>query len=243
MAFGPQARPIATEEQLLSLAAALKAQAAQRYRDLASWAADHEDAELDALFRELCAMQVEHGEHVLSASLQRLGHEVTPATTQLLAARFEEPDLRSALLTPYGALSIAVRNEERSFAFYAEAAAYAETPMVRALAEDLARAELGHAAKLRRARRAAYRAEVSGERAARRAPPPGDLPALDRESAPWEAEAANASTRTARLGALSRNVERYLRIAEEATNEAVLNVAQERAAQTLRRLVTMRDSA
>ena len=184
MAFGPQARPIATEEQLLSLAAALKAQAAQRYRDLASWAADHEDTELEALFRELCAMQVEHGAHVLSASLQRLGHEVTPATTQLLAARFEEPDLRSALLTPYRALSIAVRNEERAFAFYAEAAAYAETPMVRALAEDLARAELGHAAKLRRARRAAYRAEVSGERAARRAPPPGDLPALDREVPP-----------------------------------------------------------
>jgi rubrerythrin len=239
MPSGLQGTAIATEEELMALAVALEAEAAQRYRDLADWAEARDEPELVALFNELSAMEAEHEATVQSASRHRLGHEVAPTrlSSQVLS-QFNDPTLRSALLTRYRALSIAVRSEERAFAFYAEVAAYATTPSVRAMAEELARAELEHAAVLRVARRAAYRSEPSK----RQAEPPADLQALERQSAAWEAEVGNAATRTARLLALSRNVERYLEIAELTTNEQVLNTAQDHAAQTLRHLVRARES-
>ena len=66
----------------------------------------------------------------------------------------------SAALTPYKALTIAVQNEERGFAFYSYIAAHIEDAGGgRNAAEQLAREELRHAALLRRERRRAWRRE------------------------------------------------------------------------------------
>ena len=76
--------------------------------------------------------------------------------------RFLEGSTRREPVGPahtYRALAIAVRNKERAFAFYSYIAAEARSPGVRALAEDLARDELEHAAVLRRERRRAFRRE------------------------------------------------------------------------------------
>jgi len=70
------------------------------------------------------------------------------------------------LLTPYKALSIAVRAEERAFAFWTYVAASAGSEPARALAETMAREELLHASKLRIARRGAYRAELADRQVA-----------------------------------------------------------------------------
>jgi hypothetical protein len=56
---------------------------------------------------------------------------------------------------------MAVRNEERAFAFWSYVAAHAEAPEIRRAAEAMAHEELGHVSILRRERRKAYHAERS----------------------------------------------------------------------------------
>jgi hypothetical protein len=56
---------------------------------------------------------------------------------------------------------MAVRNEERAFAFWAYVSAHAESEGVRRAAETMAHEELGHVATLRRARRQAFHSERS----------------------------------------------------------------------------------
>jgi rubrerythrin len=234
MPAGTARTAIASEAELLAVAAALEAGAARRYRYLADWWEAEGQGGLTELFTWLAEIEEGHAGLLLARTP---GGAPNPA--QEAAERAALPDdgaWQSALLTPYRALSLAVREEERAFAFYAGVAAHATAPGLRALAEDLARAELDHAALLRRARRAAYHRE----RAQPPPPPPADLPALERQRAAWEAEAAAATGRPARLRALSRNAERYMEIAEGTKNEAVLIAAQQLAAQTLRQLALMR---
>jgi hypothetical protein len=66
--------------------------------------------------------------------------------------------LSAALLTPYKAWSMAIQGEERAFAFWSYVASQAPSELVRAKAEEMALGKLALAARLRRARRAAYHA-------------------------------------------------------------------------------------
>ena len=70
----------------------------------------------------------------------------------------------SSLMTPYRALSMAVRNEERAFAFWSYVAAHAGQGELKRAAETMARQELEHVAKLRKERRRAYHEERRRER-------------------------------------------------------------------------------
>jgi hypothetical protein len=72
--------------------------------------------------------------------------------------------LQPQLLTPYRALSVAVRNEERAFVFWSYVAAHGETAEVRRAAEGLAAKELDHVALLRRHRRLAFHVMRKGAR-------------------------------------------------------------------------------
>jgi rubrerythrin len=60
------------------------------------------------------------------------------------------------LLSAYRAFAIAVRNEERAFAFWSYLAAQAGSDELRAACERMALEELGHVATLRRERRRAF---------------------------------------------------------------------------------------
>jgi rubrerythrin len=158
----PQARP-RTLPEMMSLAAAMESEAVARYGLLAAEMAKRGEHGLAATFE---AMREEERDHL--AGIERWSQEVTgepPAragTSWVLppeiASSWDEV-AASALLTPYRALSIAVLNEERGFAFYSYVAAHAENDFLRAAAERLAREELRHAALLRRERRRAYRRE------------------------------------------------------------------------------------
>ena len=68
-------------------------------------------------------------------------------------------------MTPYRALSMAVRNEERAFAVWSYVAGFAEDPEIKKSAESMAREELGHVATLRNERRRAYHSEHGATRA------------------------------------------------------------------------------
>lgn len=150
-----------TPSDLLETAAAVERAAARRYRELAEEMKGAGNVELEAIFRELAVEEAGHlqtlqewagSESVGQGSegdWRRTGPEVSTGGD-------EPPDPYT--LTPYRALSIAVHNEERAFAFFSAVAADAENPAVRELAERLAHEELGHAARLRKARRAAYKA-------------------------------------------------------------------------------------
>ena len=54
------------------------------------------------------------------------------------------------MTTPYRALAMAVRNEERAFAFWSYVAAYSEDSEIKKAAEAMAREELGHVSTLRK---------------------------------------------------------------------------------------------
>jgi rubrerythrin len=225
-----------TTADVLAFAHAMEAAAADRFATLTRWAEGHGAADLAALFASLAAMEVEHEASVAArgpvqgADPARVRRLLPP---ELLAADADAAELRSALLTPYRALSLAVRAEERAFASYAHLAAMAPTDAVRTLAEDLARDELDHAAVLRRARRQAFHAERPAEPAV-----PATLSALHASRATWEAEAGpDAPDDPARVARLSRLLERYLLVAERAGDEAVLAEAQRLADATLQRLL------
>ncbi|MBX5471090.1 MAG: hypothetical protein IRZ23_01345 [Acetobacteraceae bacterium] len=222
---------IASEEELLAVAAALEAEAARRYRALAQWAERRGEKALAELFSNLEKMEQGHESDIAGLARKRLGHAINlNLAREKIPRLFDDEALRSALLTPYRALSLAVRHEVQAFAFFTDVAAYATTPSLRALAEDLARAELDHAAILRRFRRAAFHAEQP------RPPLPTSLEALQAQQKIWEAEVNAARGRSEELRALARNAERYLIIADTAKTEPLLAEAQRLAGQALKRL-------
>lgn len=152
---------IGSSGELLTLARALEREAAMRYRELAERVRLQREPELEKLFGFLAILEDKH-----AAQISERAGDLPPvgATKSLPHAAWEVPEnfdeeaARSATLSPYVALAVAVRNEERAFAFYCHAAAAAPAD-IQAIAEDLARDELQHASLLRHARRAAFRRE------------------------------------------------------------------------------------
>jgi rubrerythrin len=175
-------------DELLAVAQALEQEAASRYRTLSARMALQGDTELAARFEHLASLEDRHVSNVRERSRALLGH--MPDATRVrwdLPANHDEEEARGAALSSYQALAFAVRNEERAFAFYTYVAAEADHADLRALAEDLARDELQHAALLRRHRRRAFHDErpVAIER-------PKTIDALRTLAGRWDAEAAAA---------------------------------------------------
>ena len=153
----PPEIPAVSIEEIMATAHALEDAATQRYRKLAAAmrTAAHEDVAL--VFDDLTA---EEEQHVLS--VEKMARTLLHSVPAASAVRWVLPETFGvdeagppALLTPYKALSIAVRAEERAFAFWSYVAAGATVEPVRSLAETMARQELLHASKLRVARRRA----------------------------------------------------------------------------------------
>ena len=187
----PPEIPAGSIEEIVAAADALERTAAQRYRSLAQAMrrVGHEDVAL--VFDHLAG---EEEQHVLS--VQKLagtllgGMPAQAIVLWILPESFSAEEAGpTALLTPYKALSVAVRAEERAFAFWSYIAANSESEAVRTLAESMAHQELVHAAKFRAARRKAYQAELRSHRPMDPAAQPLSLEALRREAAQLAAEA------------------------------------------------------
>jgi len=148
-------------DRLMEIAVGMEHEAAERYRELAAEMERIEDAEMAALFRELAELEAAH-EQGLGRWARREGRR--PPVPAHFAWQMPETfgagaeDGEAEVLTPYKALSIAVRNEERAFAFYSYLAAIADDADVEARALALAAEELDHVAELRALRRRAYHA-------------------------------------------------------------------------------------
>lgn len=153
---------VASVEQLMDIAIAMEREAATRFDELAAQLERQGNTETATLFRELAEEERAHEEQITRWSVREDRHAPAPITLRWrMPETFDLAETESSAytLTPYRALSVAVRNEERTFAFYSYLAAIADDDAVRARAEALAKGELEHVATLRAKRRHAYHAE------------------------------------------------------------------------------------
>lgn len=162
-------------DELFALANAMEQEAATKYGELAEEMRRQERSDLVTVFTDLAAAEREHVDSVQRWSQSRRGQLPDPALVRWEAPETFDSDTTaeikaSKLMTPYRALAMAVRNEERAFAFWSYLAAFADDPEIKKAAEAMAGEELGHVAILRKARRRAYRQEPDAVR-------PGEAPA------------------------------------------------------------------
>lgn len=185
---------VGTVDEMLAIADAMERAAVRRYTILGECMRQVGHDEVAAVFDSLAAEEQAHVESV--KHLAQSKHVTLPTPDGGRRALPDTFDLAeagpAAMLTPYRALSAAVRGEERAFAFWAYVASEAASETLRVQAEAMARQELVHAAKLRHARRRAYHAEHPRGRPVKETdlPPLPDLAALRRQCAPAEAEVA-----------------------------------------------------
>jgi rubrerythrin len=148
-------------DELFALANAMEEEAANRYTELAEDMRRQNKGDLAEVFAHLAAAEREHVDSVTRWSQSRRGKAPDPALVRWEAPEtFDAETAReigtSRLATPYRALAMAVRNEERAFAFWSYVAAYSKDSEVKQAAEAMAREELGHVSTLRKERRRAY---------------------------------------------------------------------------------------
>ena len=196
-------RPAAGLDDLMAIAAAMEAEAVRLYRALADTMDDQGAAEVAAVFRRLVVMEEAHVAEVGACSRSLIGAPPPSSAagrdqvwTHIAGPAADEA--ATCLLTPYQALSIAVRTEERAFAYYSYVAAGSDDAAVCRVAETLGRQELRHAAELRIERRRAWRRQQDGEPVVP-LPIPDTLAAFSALAAALEEE-ASASLRALRHG-------------------------------------------
>lgn len=148
-------------DELFALAHAMEQEAADNYDSLAKEMRGQGKDDLAEVFTHLAAAEREHVDSVTQWSQSRRGKRPDPAMVRWEAPEALAPEAAaevktSRLITPYRALAIAVRNEERAFAFWSYLAAYSHDPEVKKASEAMAKEELGHVATLRKERRRAY---------------------------------------------------------------------------------------
>lgn len=164
-------------DELFALADAMETEAVNRYSELAAEMQRQNKPDLAAVFAQLAAAEREHVNSVARWSQSRLGKAPDPTLVRWQAPETFDSEAQaeiraSRLMTPYRALSMAVRNEERTFAFWSYVAAFADDPEIKKAAEAMAREELGHVSALRKERRRAYHREHAAVAAGK---PPGEV--------------------------------------------------------------------
>lgn len=233
--------PVRTLPELFAVAAAMEAEAAARYTAMAVEMQALGLAAQAEVFRRLAAAERGHAEHVRNLAEDVTGALPDPANLPWLPeASFDLEEAQAfaayGRAPAYRALSLAVRNEDRSFAFWSYVAAQATEPEVQQAAERLAREELLHAAMLRQERRRAFHAER-----------PHRLPALARATeieARLAVLADSAAAPTAEYRQLREDlVEAYLEAADAATDEAEVTRLQAQAEAAIRLVVALRRPA
>lgn len=151
---------IETLEELFAVAAAMEREAIEGYSELAGRMHREGRPALAEVFERLVAEETMHLGNVEHWSRRMTGRE--PDLSALRGAPEATFDDEGAgtvapeLLSAYRAFSMAVRNEERAFAFWTYVAAQSTSKELQKAAEQMAREELDHVARLRRERRLAF---------------------------------------------------------------------------------------
>jgi len=160
----PPAGPVRSLKELFGIAQRLEREAGDRYAQLAARTRAEGLSELADLFARLAEEERDHERQVVSWSQREKGSAPDPADVKWPLPQTFDDEAEAELAVsrtagPYRVLSMAVRNEERTFVFWSYVAADARHNDIRAAAEAMAQQELRHVSLLRRARRQAYHAE------------------------------------------------------------------------------------
>jgi len=146
--------------ELFAIAAEMEQAAIDGYSSLAARMRREQRPELAEVFDRLVDEETMHRANVDHWSRAVVG---TPPDRSALGwdpgPSFDDEGIgvvAPELLSAYRAFAVAVRNEERAFAFWTHLAAHAGSAELRAACEQMAREELGHVATLRRERRRAF---------------------------------------------------------------------------------------
>lgn len=191
-----------TVPDLRALASSMARQAIALYSDLAARMAEFGNKGAQEAFQLVEALQRKHA------------GEFDPEQLDLPEV-FQDEGLRNLrLVTPYRAFALAVRNEERAFAFWSYMSAHATSPAVKEEAERLALEEMDHVKTLRSERRRAYQESRD--------------PSLERlRNASLVELRAEAARREAALAHLHERIAEALVEASDARAETMAEIAQE----------------
>ncbi len=174
--------PIRSMDELLAVAMAMEKESADRYADLAARMRAAGRQELAEVFDRLVREESGHIDMIAGWSQQLRHHKPGTLTAEAMPhGVFDDENMALVspeLLDAYRSLAIAVRNEERAFAFWSYVAAQGASPEIRDAAERMAREELEHAKTLRRERRKAF---VRHRHEMATGQEPYDLPLLELE--------------------------------------------------------------
>ncbi|AGK57506.1 hypothetical protein HYPDE_29138 [Hyphomicrobium denitrificans 1NES1] len=146
--------------EFFALARAMEADAVRRYAQTANALRKQNALSLADIFDSLAKIEREHVERVVEWAVEHKDAPVAADSPWPIPDTFDvspEEIAQSSLMTPYRAFALAVRYEERSFAFWTYVAAQAEGEIKEA-AERMAREQLGHVSLLRQERRKAFHA-------------------------------------------------------------------------------------
>lgn len=211
-------------EELLAIDRAIKAEAANRYAELAEQMRGIGNETVAGIFQRLSHDELESTAPLELQARERLGHAPSPTTVRWALPETFDKDAASAMtssriVTPYRALSLGVRNAEQTFVLWSYLAAQTEAPDVRRAAESMARQQLEYVASLRRERRRAFHAGHLSAGQLREVP--GDIDngtaVLEKRMADMLRQLAKAANETAST--------RALQLAEEAESMARTPVA------------------
>jgi rubrerythrin len=207
--------PVRSVDELLAMAVSIEHDAARRYRELAARMRLRDAPHVAAIFDLLASIEAKHAVAIADSGGQSTEAMEKPTTNGESPETFDAEAGSAQDLTPYRALAISVRNEERAFVFYSYIAAHAPTEVIRKLAEGLAKDELAHATLLRRERRKAYR-EAGREPFRQARPLPQTLDAFWRLCAESDLRAAAYHRAYAQLiGAASSAAASLMSIADD----------------------------
>lgn len=155
------AAPVRSMAELLAIAFAMEKESAERYAELAQRMRDNGQERLAEVFERLVKEETGHIENVTRWSQESSGND--PDLRQLRwtppKGVFDDEDMAVVspeLVDAYHSFAMAVRNEERAFAFWSYVASNAPSTEIRSAAEQMAREELEHARVLRIERRRAF---------------------------------------------------------------------------------------
>lgn len=146
--------------EFFALARAMEADAVRRYAETATALRQQDAVDLADIFDALATTEREHVERVMEWAVDHKGATIAADSPWPIPDTFDispEEIAQSSLMTPYRAFALAVRYEERSFAFWTYVAAHAEGAIKEA-AERMAREQLEHVSLLRQDRRKAFHA-------------------------------------------------------------------------------------
>lgn len=144
--------------EFFALARAMEADAVRRYTQAAGALRRENALALANIFDALSKVERDHVERIVEWAAEHTGAPVDAEAPWPIPDTFDvspEEIAQSSLMTPYRAFALAVRHEQRLFAFWSYVAAHAEGEVQEA-AERMALEELEHVSLLRRERRKAF---------------------------------------------------------------------------------------